>query len=278
MADVEAGTDGDRGVLFKWVVILILGVLLISFMFFFFGWFTKGNAASLTLKSGDKSLTVQTAGIAVPSEMAKGLDPDKQFISTEEGFYFELPSAREWSRPARTDLLEFLRLKGALPQTTEVPPSGAKLLRSISVTRLTSGEAIRVEIPGEGEINYQNEFDVTVLPTSTAASLLEALSGTKTQPSLPALFVEVAPLLAGAKIDRLVANEDSILVSFSLSLSGTTVNGQPKEFRVDRWSLFARGSKGFFILDIGFSSQTPDSIDVWDQLQDLVHSFHVIET
>jgi hypothetical protein len=117
-------------------------------------------------------------------------------------------------------------------------------------------------------LKFSNEFVVNVFDKSIARKIPVKLS-------LASLFVLAAPAL-GLNVDHLVANEQSILTGVSVVLNNAKVNGQKKDFQVNRWVLFVENKERYFQVEIAYSPQVDPSIKIWEELRRVLSSFKVI--
>ncbi len=108
-----------------------------------------------------------------------------------------------------------------------------------------------------------NVFDKTLAKTS----LLE--------PNLGNVFVNLIRVLAGS-IRTLDASKDSILWSTSLTTSNVLIRGQTQDITTYRLWLLTESKSKLFLVQIEYSPQTRLSPDVWQDLKEMLNSFHMI--
>ncbi len=297
---------------FKWSVILFSAILIFSF----FAFFAKKYAqASLELDIKGNKLSVKTSQLQAEAEKITKLDPQQYFIDSMRGFSFEKPNRQHWSQPKlllgldamlqAKNLLLTSEMREAMAAGLAVHPMG-EMLKDVQVLRLVSGDSMVIEITdltsnelidaliakmqksgeaplseadladfrrqtiGFERITFSNEFTISVYDKAK-------LQAGPIKPSLPTFFMTLASTM-GLAVDRLVADEQTILAGISLTLHQVKINGQLKELRIDRWMLLAESSNSFYLVEIAYSPQTTSSIQIWEELRALMDSFRVFNT
>ena len=298
---------------FRWSVILVVAVLIFVFFAFYAPQFTE---AALTLDMAGNKVSVQTTKVS--REEVQGLDPQRHYIDSARGFFFEAPTTENWSKPnVLSGFKALIEAKGVTlsPQLLEayerniaINPLGP-MLRQAETVRLVSGESLRVEFTDETSnelidkiientikdaeskgvqlqdedivslrrsalgvetLDFANEFTVAIFDKKKLVDLPGALS-------LPAFFTAISSTL-GINLDKLVANENQMLTGGSVSLQKVRIDGSVKDFRVYRWMLMTESKDAFYMVEIAYSPQTAGSIQVWEDLRNLMDSFRLIES
>lgn len=297
---------------FRWSVILISIILVFVFFAFYASQFTE---AQLELSSNGKTLSIKTSKLYSPPEQIAGLDPQRYHVDSMRGFSFEFPSEKTWSKPKLISGIDaVLEAKGTLltpelmeqmARTLAIHPMGP-MLREVEMIRVISEDSIRIEITDEtsnelidmilarvnGEaqregaelsnqeldnlrrqlvgferITFSNEFTVSIYDKNKLKDVPIKLS-------LPKFYSVIS---SGLDINSLVAEKESILATVSVSLEHVKINENIKDLRIDRWILLAENQETFFMVEIAYSPQTAESIQIWEELRALMDSFHVIK-
>lgn len=300
---------------FKWSVILIGTVLLFIFFAFFA---TKFGETELTVNLHDKEISIRTAQLKSSAPEVRNFDPTKFYVDSTSGFSFARPTGKSWSDPKPISGIDaVLKAKGAVLTramrerqrvSLALHPLGKMILHQ-KVLRITSGKPINIkttdqttnqlfdsilakmkkdasskgtvlsakivtnirkQILGFNSINFSNEFTVSVFDKANAA-------GVPVKLSLPNFFMTMGAQV-GLMTDRLVANKDSILLGMSINLKQVTIDGRDTDVRIDRWMLFTETTQRFYLVEIAFSPETEDSIEVWKELRQMIDSFRVFKT
>lgn len=93
-------------------------------------------------------------------------------------------------------------------------------------------------------------------------------------PNLGNLFVLLTKQQGGA-VDKLVANEDSILWGSQQTLTNIQIESSLRELTTYTINALFENDKFLFELNVAFSPQTEAPISVWDDLKNMISSFKV---
>jgi hypothetical protein len=116
-------------------------------------------------------------------------------------------------------------------------------------------------------MDFSNEFTVTTLDKALLDKNLES--------SLQIFAITtLAPL--GFFLEKLVADENSILAGMRVSLRNVLVDGETESFDVYRWIYIAESKDKFHVVEIAWSPQTANSVSTWDDLKHLLNSFRIL--
>ena len=296
----------------RWSVILFSTILIFVFFAFFAKKYTQ---ASLELDIKGNKLSIKTSQLQAEAEKITKLDPQQYFIDSMRGFSFERPNRQHWSQPKllmgldamfqAKNLLLTNEMREAMSTGLAMHPLG-EMLKDVEVLRIISGDSMVIEVTdqtsnelidaiidkmqtsaeaplsesdlasfrrqtiGFERINFSNEFTISVYDKAK-------MQGSPIRPSLPNFFMTLASTM-GLAVDRLVADEQSILAGISLTLHQVNLNGRLGDLRIDRWMLLAENKDRFYLVEIAYSPQTTGSIQVWEELRALMDSFHVFST
>jgi hypothetical protein len=96
--------------------------------------------------------------------------------------------------------------------------------------------------------------------------------------SLPDMILLMTRYSVG-RINRVIAQADShfAIVQLSSTYGGIRVDGEPVSMTFDNWLLFAEGDKAFYTVEIRYTPQSGQPLQVWDDLQLYIDQFRVIQ-
>ena len=120
-------------------------------------------------------------------------------------------------------------------------------------------------------IEFSNAFSVMVLDKSTFAE-----SGRPA--TLPNFFAVFSEGLSAGNVDKLVADESSILMGTSVLIKHAKLNGRDADVELDRWLLFIQGQSRFYLGEITYSPQSNAPIRVWEDLRQLIGSLRILDS
>ncbi len=111
----------------------------------------------------------------------------------------------------------------------------------------------------------KESFLLYVLPKARLVENLKDMS-------MPAFFVSFSSFL-GYNVDKLVANESQILIGSEIKMRNLDIGDNYGNFQNKKWMMFAENDQYFYVIEINYSPQITDSIDLWDELQSYLQSF-----
>ncbi len=117
--------------------------------------------------------------------------------------------------------------------------------------------------------SIQNLFMINTMRKELAAS-------SPVTPSLPHLFMMITQSMQ-SPIDDIVANDQSILWGSTVTLRNVDVAGEIREFTANTMTLLTEGKDFFYQVAVYYSPQTENSMVVWNQLQEMMQSFIVLD-
>ena len=84
---------------------------------------------------------------------------------------------------------------------------------------------------------------------------------------------------SAARINQMIAEEDSgfVITQSSATYDRIRMEGQETTFTLESWILFAEGEKAYYVVEISYTPQSGQSIQVWEDLQTYMDSFRVIQ-
>ena len=127
--------------------------------------------------------------------------------------------------------------------------------------------AIRQQLP-MSSFRVQNSFAVLTMQKELARK-------SPLKPTLANLFLQLSQQGGGGPVDKLVANEGSILWGSTVTLRNVEIDGELRELTANTMNLLTEGKDYFYQVGIYYSPQTEDSLIVWNQLQTMAQSFNI---
>ena len=117
-------------------------------------------------------------------------------------------------------------------------------------------------------IQAKESFLLAIYPKSYLPGYLKNLK-------LPAFYTSYSTAL-GLNADKLVANENQILVGSEITLNNVNVKKRIISFQNKKWMTFTENEKYFFVIEISYSPQVSSSTSLWDDLQETLNSFTIL--
>ena len=78
-------------------------------------------------------------------------------------------------------------------------------------------------------------------------------------------------------VQTLNASVNKITAVWRIGAKSLTINGVRSDFTVEYLSFFVEGNDHFYMVEIKYSPQAKDSIEIWADLRNMVESFRVLE-
>jgi hypothetical protein len=96
--------------------------------------------------------------------------------------------------------------------------------------------------------------------------------------SLPDMILLMTRYSVG-RINRVIAQTDShfAIVQLSSTYAHIRVSGEPVSMTIDNWFLFAEADNAFYTVEIRYTPQSGQPLQVWDDLQLYINQFRVIQ-
>ena len=238
---------------------------------------------ALAAPEGRQVLSINTGNIIISRQEAATLDPQTYFVDLDRGLAIRRPLPG-WNR------LEDMRLS---EQMAEVGGQ-CLVLCDKRVYRIRYGEPIEIQSDRQTRVNGrpipEDRLDILEQlygpPPWTAPYYSQVTISIFERPAteqvgfhkLPDLVLLVTAF-SGLRVNRLIAEEGSNFVV--LQTSGTYENvrmaGQPATFTLEDWVLLAEGKDAYYAVEIAYTPQSGQSLQVWDDLQTYMDSFRVIQ-
>jgi len=238
---------------------------------------------ALPASQSNQKLKVDTSSIFITRQEAADLDPASYYTNLERAFVLHRPLLG-WEKMEEMTVREQLAEENIPCQTVCDQP----------VYRIRNGEPIEVESDRTTTINghlipdeilklsetlygpppwktpYYNQVIVNVFEKSEVEAF-----GMRT---LPDMILFNMRFTAG-RVNRIVARVNShfAIIQLSSTYENIRADGQPATMTVDNWVLFSETDRAFYTVDIRYSPQSGQSIQVWDDLQTYIDQFRVIQ-
>jgi hypothetical protein len=156
---------------YKWTVILILGLAVVGFLFYFYGLKAeKFYETKIQIPIGKgKEFSINTSRpLKVLSQKVETLDPELFYIDSKNGFFFKKPENKNWSKPKFINGIFAFRqeigfithddefTKESLNNNLALLPWGP-MVKEQEILRITYGEPIEIKITDKSkDINLRN--------------------------------------------------------------------------------------------------------------------------
>jgi hypothetical protein len=243
----------------------------------------QNQKITLSAPQGGQTLKVDTGGIFISRQDAAALDPEAYYINLEQAFILHRPLSG-W------DAMQEMTVQEQLAENNV----SCRAVCDQSVYRIRYGEPIEIEsdrattvngrlIPDEilalnetlhgpppWKLPYFNQMVLNVYDKSE----LQAI-GLQTLPDMILLMTR----FSSGRINRVVAQENShfAIVQLSSTYQGIRVRGEPATMAFDSWLLVAEAEDTFYTLEITYTPQSGQPIQVWDDLQMYISQFRVVQ-
>ncbi|NLE46079.1 MAG: hypothetical protein GX620_15275 [Chloroflexi bacterium] len=244
----------------------------------------KMQQVSVDSAESEEALSIDTGGIFITRQEAAALDPAAYYVDLDRGLALYRP-LRGWGD------LEQLTLADQLAETGNVVSDDE--LGGQVVYRMRYGDPIEVELDRQSTINGHPMGEDMVLA-------LDALYGSApwTVPYHTQIIVNVfdrdvesqlgihnlpqamlwTMRYSSSRLHRLIAPaaSDFIVVQGASTFGDVRIDGRTRTIAVEDWFLFAETDESYFVVEIVYTPQSGQSLQVWDDLQAYMDSFRVI--
>lgn len=238
---------------------------------------------ALSAPGGEQVLRINTGSIFISRQQAATLDPEVYLVDLTHGLVIRRPLPG-WNEIEELTVGE---------QMAELGGQCFSLCDQ-RVYRIRYGQPIEIQSDPQTRINGQPL-------TEERLKVLEQLYGPPpwTSPyysqvtfniygrsaaeqvrlhKLPDLVL-LLTAFSSMRVNRLIAEEGSNFAV--LQTSGTYENirvaGEPATFTLEDWVLLAEAEDAYYVVEIAYTPQSGQSLQVWDDLQVYMNSFRVIQ-
>jgi hypothetical protein len=241
---------------------------------------------------------------------------DLMFNDLSRGFRFQLPTSAGWSAPKELTFWDMLMMIGLSAEHVEMAKLGiqvlpmGRMMAESSVVYVGYGEPVYATLTDTSTTKaletfisrfravIGEEFDEEdaaeirkaaikqQLPMSTlrvqnsisVMTMNKALAReSPIQPTLANLYITLVQQGGGA-VDKLVANDHSIMWGSTQTLRNVEIDGDLRELTANTMSLLTEGEDAFYQVSIYYSPQTENPLLVWNELQEVAQSFCVLRS
>jgi hypothetical protein len=243
----------------------------------------QNQKVSLTAPQGGQTLKVDTGSIFITRQEAAGLDAEAFYVNLEKSFILPRPQPG-W------DAMQEMSLQEQLAEENVT----CKVLCDQSVYRIRYGEPIAIESDRATTVNgHLLPEEILTLAQQLhgpppwkqpyySQMVMDVYDKTQLEPlglhNLTDVIMQVSRFSAG-RINRVVAQENShfAILQYSSTYSGIRLEGEPATITIDTWLLFAEAENAFYTLEISYTPQSGQPVQVWDDLQLYISQFRVIQ-
>lgn len=238
---------------------------------------------ALAAPVSEQTLDIDTGSIAISRQEAAALDPETYFADLDHGFAIRRPLP-EWNKLEELTVGEQMAESGGQCfGMCEQPVYRIRYGEPIEIQSdrqvLVNGKPVpeeRLDIveqlygPPPWTQDYYSQVIINVFEKSATDEL-----GVK---GLPNLLLLTATF-SSARFNRLVAEEgsDLMLLQSSTTYERVQMAGQTATFTIETWLLLTETEDAYYIVEISFTPQSGQSLQVWEDLQTYMDSFRVVE-
>jgi hypothetical protein len=242
----------------------------------------QAHTLSIAAPQEDQPLSVDTRQISISAAEAGALDPSQSLVNTELGFVVARP-AEGWQL---NDQMVFFDL--FLEEGTNLSP--LILFYNLvgtawdeqPVTRLRYSDPTMVVFV-DGSTENGVPVDPTLLNFDTYAfysqlTVLTLQKSITSDFSVYDLALDWGRLHQGG-VNSIVSDPDSRFVfeQVTWQLMNVQVDGHNVDLALQRWALFAEGDQEYYIVEVQYVPASDQSVQVWDDLQNYLSAFRVIQ-
>jgi hypothetical protein len=243
----------------------------------------QNQRVALPAFDGAETLNVDTGSIFITRQKAANLDSTTYYANLEQAFVLHRPLPG-W------DDMEEMTVKDQLAEDNvtcrAVCDQPVYLIRYGEPIEIESNRATTVNghlIPDDmldlseklygpppWKLPYYSQMTLNIFEKSEVQPL-----GIHTLPDLILLTTRYST----GKVNRIVAPSGShfAIVQLSSTYEGIRFAGEPATMTIENWLLFSETDRAFYTVDIRYTPQSGQSIQVWDDLQLYIDQFRVIQ-
>jgi ribonuclease HI len=243
----------------------------------------EAQQIAIAAPQSDRPLTVDTRQISISSSEATKLDTTKFQVFQDLGFVLAQPKTG-WQDGGQmtyqdlfleqgTDLSPLILFSTWIKNSWDDQP-----VRQVSFTKPVMVQFLEGSTENGVLVDPANLENDTIGFYSRIITLVLSKAVTGEDFSLSGLALAWGGLHQGG-VNTLIANPDSRYVFEQVSwlLKGVNVDGQKTNLALQRWALFAESSDQFYIVEMQYVPTTNQSKQVWDDLQEYLIAFRIIQ-
>lgn len=243
----------------------------------------QNQQVALPASGGGETLSVDTGSIFITRQKAAALDPATYYVNLDQAFVLHRPLPG-W------DDMEEMTVQDQLAEDNVT----CLVVCDQPVFRIRYGEPIEIESDRQTTVNghlipdnllnateklygpppwklpYYSQMILNVFEKSEVQAL-----GIHTLPDMILLMTRYS----AGRVNRVIAQVDShfAIVQLSSTYEGIRVGGDPATMTIDNWLLFAEADTAFYTVEIRYTPQSGQPLQVWDDLQLYIDQFRVIQ-
>lgn len=243
----------------------------------------QNQQVALPASGGGETLSVDTGSIFITRQKAAALDPATYYVNLDQAFVLHRPLPG-W------DDMEEMTVQDQLAEDNVT----CLVVCDQPVFRIRYGEPIEIESDRQTTVNghlipeellklnemlygpppwklpYYSQMILNVFEKSEVQAL-----GIHTLPDMILLMTRYS----AGRVNRVIAQVDShfAIVQLSSTYEGIRVGGEPATMTIDNWLLFAEADTAFYTVEIRYTPQSGQPLQVWDDLQLYIDQFRVIQ-
>jgi hypothetical protein len=242
----------------------------------------QNQQVSMPASAGGETLSVDTGNIFITRQKAAALDPTTYYRNLEQAFILHRPLPG-WDNMEEMTVQEQLAEQNVTCVAVCDQP----------VYRIRYGEPIEIEsdrnttvnghlIPGDflnaieklygsppWKLPYYSEMILNIFDKSEVQKL-----GIHTLPDM----ILLSTRYSSGRINKVVARAGThfAIVQLSSAYEGIRVDGNPAKMTIDNWFLLAEADSEYYTIEIRYTPQSGQPLQVWDDLQLYIDQFRVI--
>jgi hypothetical protein len=243
----------------------------------------QNQQVAMPASQGGETLNVDTGSIFISRQKAAALDPANYYVNLDQAFILHRP-LQGW------DNMEELTVKEQLAEDHVT----CLVVCDQPVFRIRYGEPIEIESDRSTTVNgHQIPEDLLnaseklygpppwKLPYYSQV-ILNVFKKVEVQKlgihTLPDMILLSTRYSAG-RINKVVAQADShfAIVQLSSTYAGIRVGGASVTMTIDNWFLLAETDYSYYSVEIRYTPQSGQPLQVWDDLQLYIDQFRVIQ-
>ena len=243
----------------------------------------QNQQVTLPASQGGETLSVDTGPIFITRQKAAALDPASYYVNLDQAFVIHRPLVG-W------DDMETMTVKDQLAEdhvtclvVCDQPVYRIRYGKPIEVEsdRLTTvnGHLIPDDIlnaseklygPPPWKLPYYSQMILNVFAKNEVQKL-----GIHSMPDMILLMNR----FSAGRINKVIARADShfAIVKVSSSYDGIRVAGAPATMTIDDWFLYAETDQAYYTVEIRYTPQSGQPLQVWDDLQLYIDQFRVVQ-
>ena len=243
----------------------------------------QNQQVSLPASNGGETLSVDTGSIIITRQKAAALATSAYYVNLEKGFVLHRPLAG-W------DDMEEMTVQQQLAEENVT----CLVVCDQPVFRIRYGKPIEIESDQNTTINGHLIPQDILKSIETlygappwklpyySEMILNVFEKVEVQKlginSLPDIILLSTRYSAG-RINKVVAQANShfAIVQLSSAYGGIRTGGVSATMTIDNWFLFAEADNTYYTIEIRYTPQSGQPLQVWDDLQQYIDQFRVVQ-